>query len=199
MGSHFFGTLRVRKSFAQKWLRWVYNWPQNRPEIHYNGVGVLRCQRHVPSKTRPKYLPRGSELPRHGLESGTDLTSERKNVQAEEAKETLDLKHQQLCKLQFIFSSGQRSESRTIVCSVIIYFFHLKWAGNRFCQATMLLFRTRILSGYYVSPLFIRVLAASGYTKFDWYVSTGLNVRGITSIEIFDQSREAVFNKSNII
>ena len=28
-----------------------YNWPQNRPEIDYNGVGVLRCQQHIPSKT----------------------------------------------------------------------------------------------------------------------------------------------------
>ena len=33
----------------------VYIWPQNR--IEYNGVAVLRGQRHIPSKTWPKYPP----------------------------------------------------------------------------------------------------------------------------------------------
>ena len=34
MGSHFFGTLRARKFFVQKWLRWglelATKWPRNR-------------------------------------------------------------------------------------------------------------------------------------------------------------------------
>ena len=42
MGSQVFGTLRVRKSFAKKWLRWVYNWPQNRPKTYYNTQKWLR-------------------------------------------------------------------------------------------------------------------------------------------------------------
>ena len=53
--SRTFSRLR-RKTFTQKWLRLsgVNNWPQNRPEIDYNGIGVLRCQQHIPSKTWDK-------------------------------------------------------------------------------------------------------------------------------------------------
>ena len=51
MGSHFFG--KSKKIICSKVTKMteVYNWPQNRPEIDYNGVGVLRCQGHIPSKT----------------------------------------------------------------------------------------------------------------------------------------------------
>ena len=57
MGLKFLGTLRWRKSSAQKWLRWGYIWPQTKTEIDYNGVGILRCQWHIPSKNRPKWPP----------------------------------------------------------------------------------------------------------------------------------------------
>ena len=51
MGSQCFGTLRVRKSFAEKCLRWglLLLAKQKRLKIDYSGVVVLRCQRHIPS------------------------------------------------------------------------------------------------------------------------------------------------------
>ena len=43
-------------TFAQKWLRWGL-WLATM--IDYNGVGVRRGQRHIPSENWPKYPPRG--------------------------------------------------------------------------------------------------------------------------------------------
>ena len=46
--------LEITMTFAQKWLRWGSIVGHR---IAYNGVGVLRGQRHIPSKTWPKYPP----------------------------------------------------------------------------------------------------------------------------------------------